>query len=873
MKSASLFLLLPLLLWSGCKQTSSREQQSDILQLELNENWFFSSTTHPDYQQPLPAQVPGTVQTDLLSNHKIEEPFYRFNEDSTYWVEREDWTYTNTFKISKEMFESDGLELVFEGLDTYATVKLNAQEVFYAENMHRTWFIKDKSLFREGENTLEITFHSISKVGEERLAKYDHIYPTVAEKAEIGKQTAPVTRKAAYQYGWDWAPRLVAMGIWRPIKLKAWNKAKIEDFHIVQHQVSKEKATFTAEFELETIETLKAELQIHINGIGTVASKTIEIKEGNQQKATVDFEIENPKLWWTNGLGNQHLYEITGIVKSEGVQDVISHKIGVRTLELVQEEDEHGESFKFRLNGKDIFAKGANWVPNDHFLPRVTKQKYVDILEAAKTSNMNIMRVWGGGVYEDDLFYELCDEYGFLVWQDFMFACTQYPADSAFLANIKVEAEQNVKRLRNHPSIALWVGNNEIETGWVPWQWMEKYGFSQVDSTAMEREYEKLFYELLPSVVDELDHDRKYWASSPQAGWGKKYERQAANHHKGDDHFWGVWFGTSPHAVFYGNAGRFVSEYGFQSFPELSSIEQFASQAEGDFGMNSALMDFRQRSFPGNQRMQLIGDYYYQKPKDFESFVYQSQLTQAEGVKLAAEYHRRRPQTMGTIFWQINDSWPTMSWSSIDYYGKWKALQYFMKKAFAPVIASAYNEYGKFGVYVLNDKVEEQKVKVSLSYQTLDGKVLKTKKYDINAKAMASTEVIAEQQNIDAFLESTLDSYNKRDLVLAMEVKQDGKLCYENTFFFNAPKDLNLKEPTYKFNLAKTKDGYELSIKANTTVKNLMLSCNDEKAFFSDNYFDLLAHKAYSIKITTDQTLTKEDIQMMSLVDSFTKAL
>ncbi|MCF6332024.1 MAG: hypothetical protein L3J11_01965 [Draconibacterium sp.] len=497
--SVQVIALMVVALW-GC---NVEKDKNLMVQQEFVGNWMFNEVGKNEW---LPATVPGTVHTDLLANQKIEDPFYRLNEHNLQWIDKVDWEYKTSFTVDKLLIKRDKIELDFKGLDTYAEVFVNGEKVLEADNMFREWHADVKKVLKVGTNELHIVLRSPINEGIKKYDAQGYVIPVsdndqaVNGEVEGGKMVSVYTRKAGYHFGWDWGPRLVTSGIWRPVTLIAWNEAKIENLQIVQNKVSDEKATFTAVFEIHAIKNEEATLSVNNDSI-PLASATVQLKK-DVAKYSVDFEIENPKLWWTNGLGDPHLYNILGTLNIDGRKASEGTRIGIRTLELVRDKDDNGTSFYFKLNGHPVFMKGANYIPNDVFLPRVTEENYRTVVETAKNSNINMLRVWGGGVYEDDIFYKLCDENGILVWQDFMFACAMFPGDEAFLANVKQEAIDNVKRLRNHPSIGLWCGNNEILAAWFGWGWKQKEeAKSKENADKIWQSYIDIFHKILPNVV------------------------------------------------------------------------------------------------------------------------------------------------------------------------------------------------------------------------------------------------------------------------------------------------------------------------------------------------------------------------------------
>lgn len=638
--------------------------------LDLTKNWeFYEAKTAQWY----PAEVPGVIHTDLLANQLIEDPFWENNEQQLQWIGKTDWNYRHTFQLTEAQLQYQHLELDFKGLDTYAEVVLNGQELFTATNMFRSWKTSVKPLLKVGENQLEVNFRSPINYNRASYEAYPYRLPSGSEVEE--PRVGSFTRKAAYHFGWDWGPRFVTSGIWRPVQLNAWNQVRIQDVYCATQSIENNTAkivvqiTIEADFAAEQSNTVQLQVDDH---------KRIshELKNG-QNIIFQEFTVNNPKLWWCNGLGEPQLYELTvKVFQKDQLLDSTAVKYGIRTIELVNEPDSIGTSFYFKLNGKAVFMKGANYIPQDIFLPRVQPVHYQQLIQKVKAATMNMLRVWGGGIYEHDLFYELCDKNGILIWQDFMFAGSLYPNNDAFLKNVKEEVRENIIRLRNHPSIALWCGNNEIEVAWKNWGWQKQYGYSSKDSTEIWKAYKQLFHELIPTQLAELDTTRDYTATSPLSNWGT-----AANFNHSSMHYWGVWHGREPFENFEKNVGRFMVEYGFQSFPNLATIQTFA--ADTSWSLASETMKNRQKSYIGNGLIAQHIEQYYPKPQSFEAFVMLSQKVQAKGLKIAIDAHlAKQPHCMGSLLWQLNDCWPGPSWSIIDYYGRPKEAYDSVKVAF-----------------------------------------------------------------------------------------------------------------------------------------------------------------------------------------------
>lgn len=856
-----LYLILPTLALlatlAGCQP-----QDPDLMSTtELNAGWKFRQAGENEWMD---ATVPGTVHTDLMTNKKIDDPFYRLNEHDVQWIDKVDWEYQTTFIADKKMLARDRIVLDFKGLDTYADVFLNGEEILNADNMFREWMAEVKPFLKEGENELRVLLRSPITEGIKKYDAQGFVIPVsendLAQLGEVegGKRVSVYTRKAGYHFGWDWGPRLVTSGIWRPVFLKAWDEARIADIRYVQHQVTPQKALFTASFEIDAQQSSAATISVEYDG-KILASQKITLQPGINTYP-VDFEIDNPKLWWTNGLGEAHLYLLTGKL-TVGKRSVAANtKIGVRTLELVREKDEQGTSFYFKLNGVPVFMKGANYIPNDVFLPRVTAENYRKVVNTAKISNMNMLRVWGGGTYEDDLFYDLCDEAGILVWQDFMFACAMFPGDEAFLNNVRQEAIDNVKRLRNHPSIALWCGNNEILAAWYGWGWKKtEEAKSQENADKIWQAYVDIFHKTLPEVVNEYDPQRSYWDSSPSSGMGIP-----ADLVNGDEHYWGVWWGKEPFSTYATHIARFMSEYGFQSFPEIATVRKYALPE--DYNIFSEVMKSHQRSSIGNGTIEYYMLLDYNQPKDFESFLYVNHVVQAEGIKFGLEGHRRAmPYNMGSLYWQINDCWPVASWSSTDYYQKWKALQYYTVKGFAPLLVSPFKEGENVKVAVVNDKLEKINGRLVLKLVDFDGKVVWQKDSTIEIPANASTIFFAD--NRQKFLEGK----DTRKLVLSAELLVNNETVSSNLLFFRPFKELQVPKPRVEFTLEKTDGGFNLLVSTDKMAKNIYLQLGDEEGFFSDNYFDLLpgSQAKINLKTSVSEEKVKEVLTLRTLTDAF----
>lgn len=819
--------------------------------ITLDTGWQFSEVGKDAWH---PAIVPGCVHTDLLNNKLIDDPFYRDNEQKLQWIGKTDWEYQTTFNITPEILRRANLDLVFEGLDTYANVFLNDESLLNTDNMFRTWRADCKRLLRPGTNTLRIRFRSPINEVLPLMAKMSYQLPAGNDQ---GEKTSPHTRKAPYQFGWDWGPRFVTSGIWRPVFLEAWDEARVADLHILPKQVTAASARVTAEVEVVADKNVSATIIIdNLTDKRIAAKREVNLTAGSNRVA-LDFVIARPALWWPNGLGAHPLYAFRARLLINGKPiDESTTRTGLRSLELRQQPDASGKSFTFVINGMPVFAKGANWIPADSFPTRISKSKYRQLLESVRDTNMNMLRVWGGGIYERDDFYELCDEMGILVWQDFMFGCSLYPGDQAFLDNVRQEAVDNVKRLRNHPSIVIWVGNNEIESGWFHWGWKDQLPASLWD------DYLKIFYGVLPEVCGSLDPSRPYWPSSPSS----KLEDDNESQKMGDLHYWQVWHAALPFSEYEKQFPRFMSEYGFQSFPQLETVNTYTVPADHD--IKSPVMMAHQRHPRGNQ---LISEYMlreYPEPKDFESFLYVSQVLQAEGIKIGAEHLRRiMPHNMGSLFWQLNDCWPVASWSSIDYTGRWKALQYYASRFYGDILVSPQEENGNLKVFVVSDRLQPVTAQLSLSLLDFEGNKLWSQQEDLEVVPLNSKSYLTLP------LSTLLAGKDPTGVVLFAEVLVGGKRASSNEHFFRAFKDLSLPRSQINADVVPERGGFRITLSADKFARAVYLSAPNYAGFFADNYFDLVPGQKVEVEFRTTKAITLSDfrkqLKIRSMADAF----
>lgn len=841
-------------------QTINKTIKRSIMKQEIRDKWMFRQEGSTNQYS---AEVPGCAHTDLMKNGIIADPYYGINEQSLQWIGEKNWIYETTFNVSTDILKKDSVELVFEGLDTYAMVTLNDCVILKANNMFRTWRVQCKQLLLPQNNRLSIRFRNVF---EENLPKY-HSAPYVLQAYGNNDQAdikiAMYSRKAQFHYGWDWGPRLITCGIWRPVYLEGWNNFKIADVHIQQKDVTAENATIISVINIQSSKKQTVDISIAMDKM-RLNSKQVKLQPG-ANTVNLSSLLLYPNLWWTNGLGSHSLYHYrVEIADDAGNMDYYSTPIGVRSLEVVRDKDSMGISMLIKLNGVPVFMKGANYIPQDNFQNRVTKAKYEFMIKSAADANMNMLRVWGGGIYEDNLFYELCDQYGILVWQEMIFACAMYPADSEFLENVRQEVVDNVKRIRNYSCVAMYCGNNENEAGWFQWGWKELY--NETVQRNFEKNAYKLFYKVIPSALREADSTRYYHPTSPIAGI-----KGVANN-EGDIHYWGVWHGKEPFESYNSNIARFVSEYGFQSYPELSTVAKYAAPEKRELHSDVMLShqrcmaDERKDKEYGNRLIQTYMDKWYRTPKDFNSYLYVSQVLQAEGVKLAMEAHRRaKPFCMGSLYWQIDDCWPVASWSSIDYYGRWKALHYAARKSFASILISPVLSDSELKIFIVNDSLKNIDANLDVSILDFNGANIYNQVIEVQLQSNSSSlglsiprEVFSKEKSLSR-------------MVCVCSLSQKNNILADAINYFTLPKLLDLEKPLIKYSIQSSVSGFSVTLKTNTLAKNVYVICADDRSFLSDNYFDLIPGKDKTINVTTSLTQKEfeESLKIMSLVDSY----
>ena len=824
-----------------------------MVKIDLGGRWTLNKD---GCEEKIPAAVPGDVYSGLLKAGQIPDPFYRDNENSLQWIGKTDWRYSREFELDDDVLNKQSVMLVCEGLDTLATVFINGEKIASTDNMFRLWQWDIKKHLRK-KNTISVLFTSTIPYIEKKESQ--RCLPCWGEN-NAGR--FGWVRKQQCNYGWDWGIKAVTCGIWRGIKLAAFDRAKIEDVMITQHHFNNGTVDIDVKTEAKIITasqlTVRVTAAIDGSVCGQAASQLNENGSGNTA-----ITINNPKLWWPNNMGEQPLYSIKIELLDEcgNLLDSTTKRIGLRTLRLDRQKDQWGESFRFVVNGQPFFAKGANWIPADGILARMTPQWYRKLVEDAAAVNMNMLRVWGGGIYEDDAFYDACDELGICVWQDFMFACSTYPTyDDDFVANIEAEARYNIKRLHHRACLALWCGNNELEQGLVGDKWTEK--------TMSWEDYSRVFDKLLPALVSELSTACDYWPGSPHTSVGDR--RDFNNPNSGDAHLWDVWHGKKPFEWYRTCEHRFNSEFGFQSFPEPKTV--YGYTAEQDRNITSWVMEHHQRSGIGNTTiMQYMLDW-FKMPLGFENTLWASQILQGMAIKYACEHWRRSmPRGMGTIYWQLNDTWPVASWSSIDYHGRWKALHYMARKFFAPLLVSGLEnpKKGTVEIHITSDMLKENCGVVKWFVCDLEGKTLTTGQKSTAIPPCCDRLV----QTLD--LSDILADKGLRNVIVWLELESQGKIISENMVLFARPKHLELcRKPGIKTVVRQKQD---LSFDVVLTTEKPALWCRLElkntDANYSDNFVHLYPGRSVTINIKPLTAVSYEDfcseLTAQSIVDTY----
>ncbi len=808
--------------------------------------------------------VPGTVISHMLEQKLIEDPYWRCNEYGVRELMGNNYTYKRSFRVSGEDLQSDLVELVCHGIDTIASVCINDRLVAETDDMHRTYRFPVKEYLHPGENKIEVFFHSPLDFVRKENAQNDIFYASTGCIRGNG-----ALRKAHYMFGWDWGPQLPDMGIFRNIALEYSSGAKLEDVRIRQNHEEAGRVMLHFEIKIKTLSDKVKTGQKWFTKVEIRDPEGVLISEKIQDSKEVQTEeiIHNPRLWWPNGLGDQPLYKVSVFLldHAEVTYDSCEYRIGLRTVTVSTDENEYGNEFAITVNGVKIFAMGANYIPEDSIFTRVTKERTERLIEDCAAANFNCLRVWGGGYYPDDYFYDKCDEKGILVWQDLMFGCNVYALNDHFEENIVEETKDNVRRLRNHPCLALWCGNNEME-----WGWGDEWARIKGHHPRYKADYIKIFEYILPKVIKSCDDVTFFWPSSPSSG-GAFDSPNAMN--RGDQHYWEVWHSGKPFTE-YGDFS-FCSEYGFQSFPHSKTIASFTLKE--DRNIFSRVMESHQKNPAANGKiLNYIADYFLY-PKDTDSLAYISQILQLKAIEYGVgHWRRKRGQCMGSLYWQLNDCWPVASWASIDYYGRWKALHYGAKRFYSPLTISIGEEEEmspRVSYYVHNDTREQQEWRMEILLQDHDFHVLKKE----------TAEGIIPPLSVFKAAEADFSQWTDREeirssIFSAFRLYQGGELVQERTVLFVKPKHFDFKALAYDTDISETEESFCITVKSSSFCQYAELYLKNYDVVFSDNFFDITSRSGITVCINKNEfknpvsvDLLRENLVIRSVADSYSR--
>jgi beta-mannosidase len=828
-----------------------------VSQQSLNGSWQLRQAGTDEW---LPGTVPGGVHLDLMAAGRISDPFVGDEELRVQWVAESDWEYRREFTVEAAVAGEERLFLVFDGLDTLADVRLNGELLGSADNMFRTWRFDATGRLRQGPNELSVAFrsavrHAAEMDGRRHLASPNDQLPG-----------APYLRKSPCHFGWDWGPKLPNIGFWQGARLEGWSAARIDDVRLEQAiesrpEIGGGRARISARVEIErTSEAGPTEMEavlrvVHPDGRVDVARSGVD---PDRSAAELAVEIAKPELWWPNGLGEQPLYRVE-VELTAGARrlDTRSFQVGLRSIELRRESDEWGESFGFVVNGVPVFAKGGNWIPADSFPARVDGAQLESLLGAAAAANHNMVRVWGGGFYETEAFYDACDRHGILVWQDFMFACSVYPlTDEQFHSNVAAEVTEQVKRLRHRACLALWCGNNEMERGWTAWGW------DRPENADLKAAYTRFFGKTLPEWVAAEDAATPYWPSSPSSG---RPLVEAIGARSGDEHEWVVWHGLAPFTAYGHEVYRFVSEFGFESLPAMATVASFAPDP-ADWNLGSPLLDHHQRCRSGNARILYYLAQQFRLPRDFGGLVYLSQVLQAEAMRVGVEHWRREMnRCRGALYWQLNDCWPVSSWSSIDYFGRWKALHYATRRFYAPILLSVQVQDDQATVSLTNDLPRAWQGEVRWSLERLDGTAVVAGGGPIAADGLAT--MLVARVPIPASLS------DRRSTVLVSELLEAGSRRALVVTPLVPDKHLDLRPAKIELSVESESERAVVHLRSNTLARWVELSLEGAETVFDDNYFDLPAGRDVAVSFELpdgwDLERTRAALRVRSVVDTY----
>jgi len=742
-----LLVLLPFL-FVACKSNNHEVFQS------LNQGWNLATDT---LDINLQVNLPSEAHADLYAAGLIPHPYGEGDEEKhLQWIPQHVWDYSLMFDIENGVWQYDNIDLIFNGLDTYADVWLNGEKILHSDNMFIRYEKEVKNLLKKRDNELKVRFYPFDAQRDSLIETYRLRFP----------EKYAVMRKAAYQNGWDWAPRYLNIGIWKEVELHGWSGVKVENVSVLTENLNGNDAEMLANIWITTNDLHDLRFVVSNNGV-TLSEQTLPVN--GKWRVKIPFELKNANIWWPNEMGEQPMtdFEIK-IYENNKLIDNKQVTTGIRKIDLIEEPDEIGSALYFKVNGKKVYIKGANYVPEEMIETWMSKDKTVKLLAECVPAHFNMLRVWGGGIYPPDYFFDVCDSLGIMVWQDFMFAGTTYPYSDEFLNNVRKEAIQQVVHYQNHPSLAIWCGNNEVSEGYVNWGWQKSIGWSDDDYAEMKHGMDTLFVDIFTEVVDTYDGTRDYWPSSPKNGWGK-----AVSLTEGDVHYWGVWWGEQPYEMYLEKVGRFNSEFGYQAYPNIETKHQKHPRGE----------ELIQKHI---ERYVISTD---GRNDDWARDVYYSQLSQAYGIGLAIEAQRAaKPRCMGTLYWQLNDAWPVISWSSIDYAGNKKILHENLAELYAPILIGVLpTTDDNFTVYAVSDLYREINADLILKVKDFDDNLLKSYSEKVQ---IPENGCIHLSLDVNDFVKD----FKKNEIFIEMQLvdNEDNSVLTDRKQFLVYPKDLNL---------------------------------------------------------------------------------
>lgn len=815
--------------------------------ISLCGEWLFKQNGTDEW---LCGRVPSSQYADLLALGKIPDPFCGTNESAVQWVGESEWLYQKVFSVQTADVFAGRAELVFEALDTLAEVSLNGEIILCADNVNRRYVLDVTGKLVEGENTLSVLFHSAT----EYIADASrHIKVPINTN---GLKGSPYLRKTQSHFGWDWGPTLVTAGMSRDVYIQFFENAKIVETRVKQSHMT-DKVLLTVFAHAESF--VKERIAPCKNGSVIVS---ITAPDGTEEmrvlpfaeKTETTFEISNPQLWWTRELSDkteQPLYRVRVALTAEA-EEFAEETVGLRTVELVRGKDSFGKQFMFKLNGVPVFVKGANFIPSDSLITRFSDENLERLMRAVSDANLNMLRVWGGGYYETEKFYDACDKHGVLVWQDFCFACGVYPFfDGAFLDTVRFEIADNVKRLRDHPSLALWCGNNEIEA-------MLGYGMKTLQGDFAVWT-EKFFYHILPELVELYDGVTPYIPGSP---CGDGFMKGVNSHDEGDVHLWAVWHGLQPLTYYRKKYSRFCSEFGMESIPDMSTVDWFTEGKKCD--MSDDVYSAHQKCASGNEKIQFYVSTRFRLPSEFEDLAYLSQIVQSECIRDATEHWRRnRGRCNGAIYWQLNDCWPVLSWSSVDYFERYKALHYAARHFNAPVAVSAFAKGDKVSVCLINDKREPFSGRLSCRLEDFFGKCAFEKEVEAEIGATNSKKIC------EYDFSNLLKKVKRNAVFVATLLDENGDVVSSATLLFAPEKKLSLPDPKLTFSVEESGENAKITLRAENYARYVKLWLPNVTEPFSDNFFDMTAGESKTVLFPLGDLTAEEIAQKLTVRSAY----